>query len=159
MLGDALFPVFTIAVLCVIAGFAASNEMRGSGMASVWTGIVAFFAAFIALAPVPPFLFARHYARMAARARGLLDLGPREPWLEPIGVSLWKTIAQAIINMAVKGYIQIEEGDGHEYTLTRTVVGDRELSDEERALYEQLGQARHSDPRAEILAASRRSSS
>ena len=97
MLGDALFPVFTIAMLCVIAGFAASDEIAASGFTSVWTGIVAFFAAFIALAPVPPFLFARHYARMAARARCMLDLGPREPWLEPISVSLWKTIAQSII--------------------------------------------------------------
>ncbi len=96
MLGDALFPVFTIAMVCVIAGYAASEEIAGS-LSSVWTGIVAFFAAFIALAPVPPFLFARHYARMAARARGLLDLGPRDPWLEPIGVSLWKTIAQSVI--------------------------------------------------------------
>jgi hypothetical protein len=33
------------------------------------------------------------------------------------------------------------------------------ISDEERALYEQLSRARHSDPRAEIIAASRRSSS
>ena len=33
------------------------------------------------------------------------------------------------------------------------------ISDEERALYEQLSHGRHSDPRAEILAASRRSSS
>jgi hypothetical protein len=96
MLGDALFPVFTIAMVCVIAGYAASEGIAGS-LSSMWTGIVAFFAAFIALAPVPPFLFARHYARMAARARGMLDLGPREPWLEPISVSLWKTIAQSII--------------------------------------------------------------
>jgi hypothetical protein len=33
------------------------------------------------------------------------------------------------------------------------------LSDEEKALYEQLGRFRHSDPRAEILVASRRTSS
>lgn len=96
MLGDALLPVFTIAMLCVIAGFAAGEGIDGR-WTSTWTGIVAFFAAFIALAPVPPFLFARHYARMAARARGMFGLGPRDPWLEPIGVSLWKTIAQSII--------------------------------------------------------------
>jgi hypothetical protein len=97
LLGDALFPVFTIAGFCVLAAFAAAEKVDGGSLTSFWTAIVAFFATFIALAPIPPFLFARHYARMAARARGLLDLGPREPWLEPISMSLWKTIAQAII--------------------------------------------------------------
>ena len=97
MLGDALFPVFTVAGFCLLGAFAAAGRVEGDQITRTWTGIAAFFAAFIALAPIPPFLFARHYARMAARARGLLELGPREPWLEPMGVSLWKTIAQAII--------------------------------------------------------------
>jgi hypothetical protein len=97
MLGDALFPVFTVAVFCVLAAFTAAGNVEGDQLTRTWTGIGAFFATFFALAPLPPFLFARHYARMAARARGMLELGPREPWLEPIPVSLWKTIAQAII--------------------------------------------------------------
>jgi hypothetical protein len=97
MLGDALFPVFTVAGFCVLGALAAVGRVEGDRITEIWTGIAAFFAAFFALAPIPPFLFTNHYARMAARARGLLELGPREPWLEPISVSLWKTIAQAII--------------------------------------------------------------
>jgi hypothetical protein len=97
LLGDALFPVITVAAFCMLGAFAAAERAEGDGLSSTWTGVVAFFAAFIALAPLPPFLFSRHYARMAARARGMLELGPREPWLEPVSMSLWKTIAQAII--------------------------------------------------------------
>jgi hypothetical protein len=97
MLGDALFPVVTVAAFCAIGAWIAADEFDGGRLSSLWAGIVAFFAGFIALAPVPPFLFARHYARMAARARALLELDPRDPWLEPIGVSLWKTIAQSLV--------------------------------------------------------------
>ena len=49
-----------------------------------------------------------------------------------------------------------EQGD---LFLKLKIVMPTAISDEERALYEQLGRARHSDPRAEIIAASRRSSS
>ncbi|HNA27505.1 MAG: DnaJ domain-containing protein [Nitrospira sp.] len=49
-----------------------------------------------------------------------------------------------------------EQGD---LFLKLKVVMPTAISDEERALYEQLSHGRHSDPRAEILAASRRSSS
>jgi len=49
-----------------------------------------------------------------------------------------------------------EQGD---LFLKLKIVMPTAVSDEERVLYEQLGRARHSDPRAEILAASRRSSS
>lgn len=49
-----------------------------------------------------------------------------------------------------------EQGD---LFLKLKIVMPTAVSDEERALYEQLGRVRHSDPRAEILAASRRSSS
>ncbi len=50
-------------------------------------------------------------------------------------------------------------GDQGDLFLKLKIVMPTTLSDEERALYEQLGRARHSDPRAEILVASRRSSS
>jgi DnaJ-class molecular chaperone len=50
-------------------------------------------------------------------------------------------------------------GDQGDLFLKLKIVTPTAISDEERALYEQLGRARHSDPRAEIIAASRRSSS
>ncbi|MCE3222726.1 MAG: cbpA [Nitrospira sp.] len=50
-------------------------------------------------------------------------------------------------------------GDQGDLFLKLKIVMPTALSDEERALYEQLGRVRHSDPRAEIIAASRRSSS
>jgi len=50
-------------------------------------------------------------------------------------------------------------GDQGDLFLKLKIVMPTTISDEERALYEQLGRVRHSDPRAEIIAASRRSSS
>lgn len=50
-------------------------------------------------------------------------------------------------------------GDQGDLFLKLKIVMPTAISDEERALYEQLGRVRHSDPRAEIIAASRRSSS
>jgi DnaJ-class molecular chaperone len=50
-------------------------------------------------------------------------------------------------------------GDRGDLFLKLKIVMPTAMSDEERALYEKLGRARHSDPRAEIIAASRRSSS
>ncbi|HET6582141.1 MAG TPA: hypothetical protein VFG69_01815 [Nannocystaceae bacterium] len=97
MLGEALVPVFAVALLCTIGAIASATANESDPIRRIGVGIVWFFATFITLAPVPPFLFARHYARMAARARGLLGLGPRDPWLEPIAVSLGKTIAQSIV--------------------------------------------------------------
>ncbi len=49
-------------------------------------------------------------------------------------------------------------GNQGDLFLKLKIVMPTALSDEERALYEQLGRVRHSDPRADILAASRRSS-
>ena len=50
-------------------------------------------------------------------------------------------------------------GDRGDLFLKLKIVMPTTISDEERALYEQLGRIPHSDPRAEIIAASRRSSS
>lgn len=49
-----------------------------------------------------------------------------------------KAFTAAIINMAVKGYLKIEEGSGKEYTLIRTDATDAGLSEEERALAKAL---------------------
>jgi DnaJ-class molecular chaperone len=50
-------------------------------------------------------------------------------------------------------------GERGDLFLKLKIVMPTAISDEERALYDQLGRSRHSDPRAEILAASKRNSS
>jgi DnaJ-class molecular chaperone len=50
-------------------------------------------------------------------------------------------------------------GDQGDLFLKLKIVMPSAISDEERALYEQLSRGRHSDPRADIIAASRRNSS
>ncbi|HVG02921.1 MAG TPA: DnaJ C-terminal domain-containing protein [Nitrospira sp.] len=50
-------------------------------------------------------------------------------------------------------------GDQGDLFLKLKIIMPSALSDEERVLYEQLGRSRHSDPRADIIAASRRNSS
>jgi hypothetical protein len=95
LLAQALLPVGVLVILCFWGALFAGPHIESIG--GFWTAVVWFSATFISLAPVPPFLFARHYARMAARSRTLLGLGPRDPYLEPISMSLGKTIAQMII--------------------------------------------------------------
>lgn len=107
LLGAALAPVLFLALLCTIAA-ATSLEVRDAagerwwslGFASLESSVffvVAFFTTFAALAPVPPFLFARHYARMAAAARDDLGLGPRKPYLKTWRQALGETIAQVVV--------------------------------------------------------------
>lgn len=105
MMGSALAPVLFVALVCSVA---AATSLEVIDRAAWWSFgnaaltntvafIAAFFTTFAALAPVPPFLFARHYARMAARARDRLGLGPRLPYLKPIGQSIGETVAQAVV--------------------------------------------------------------
>lgn len=97
LLGEALLPVGVLVVICFWAALIVGPRTGEENFGPVIASIVLFAATFISLAPVPPFVFARHYARMAARARSVLGLGPREAWLEPISMSLGKSIAQMII--------------------------------------------------------------
>jgi hypothetical protein len=107
LLGAAMAPVVFLALVCGIAA-ATSLEVRDAegqqwwslGFASVESSVffvLAFFTTFAALAPVPPFLFARHYARMAAAARDDLGLGPRKPYLKSWQQALGETVAQVIV--------------------------------------------------------------
>jgi DnaJ-class molecular chaperone with C-terminal Zn finger domain len=66
--------------------------------------------------------------------------------------------ADSKLRLKGKGLPTAAGGQGDLF-LKLKIVMPAALSDEERALYEQLGLVRHSDPRAEILVASRRSSS
>lgn len=105
MMGSALAPTMFVALVCAIA---ATTSLRVIDEAAWWSlgntpltrviaFIAAFFTTFAALAPIPPFLFARHYARVAARARDRLGLGPRLPYLKPITQSIGETVAQSLV--------------------------------------------------------------
>jgi uncharacterized protein involved in cysteine biosynthesis len=102
LLSAALLPVLAVAAVCTIAGVAAATAVTelpwwsfgNATVSMVATFLVAFATTFLAVAPVPPFLFARHYAKMAARARDRLGTGPCEPYLKPISQAVSETITQ-----------------------------------------------------------------
>jgi hypothetical protein len=91
LLKEALYPAGLLAAACALY---ASVGAEGSGWAS-WSGC--FYKAFAALAPLPSFFFANHYARLAAMIRwrmGFGACGPREmPWRLLTG----RMIRQALI--------------------------------------------------------------
>lgn len=90
LLGTALAPVMAVAVVCLLVALRKLEE----GPLIVF---ITFFGTFAALIPVPPVLFARFYARMAAKARNDLGLGPCTAYLKPISQSFVESIGQVII--------------------------------------------------------------
>lgn len=70
----AIVPAIAIALICLVLTW--DEHAQG-----IWAHMLLFWLAFIALAPIPPVVFARHYARMAAETRNLLGLGPRLPYV------------------------------------------------------------------------------
>ena len=78
---------------------------------------------------------------------------------EPVKVKI-PPGSQADSKLRLKGKgLPTATGDQGDLFLKLKILMPTTLSDEERTLYEQLSHVRHSDPRAEILVASRRSSS
>mgnify|MGYP000901840006 FL=1 len=78
---------------------------------------------------------------------------------EPVKVKI-PAGSKADSKLRLKGKgLPTSAGEHGDLFLKLKIVMPTGLSDEERALYEQLSHGRHSDPRAEILAASRRHSS
>src|SRR5262245_8465114 len=65
----AALPVLTFTLVCALVAIEA-------GDGGAWGTAVAFAATLVALAPVPPVVFARAYARISARAHALLGFGP-----------------------------------------------------------------------------------
>jgi hypothetical protein len=90
LLGAALAPVVAIALLCSLVALRKLDQ----GLLAV---CITFGVTFAALVPVPPVLFARYYARIAAKARNELGLGPCTPYLKPISQSFGESIAQMVI--------------------------------------------------------------
>ena len=78
---------------------------------------------------------------------------------EPVKVKI-PAGSKADSKLRLKGKgLPTANGDQGDLFLKLKIVMPTAISDEERALYEKLSQARHSDPRAEIIAAARRHSS
>ena len=77
---DALLPALCTVAWCVLYAWWGDPPAEADtlGRWKFWLGRA--YKAFVYLAPIPPFLFARHYARMAAAACDKLGLGPRDPW-------------------------------------------------------------------------------
>jgi hypothetical protein len=88
--GAALAPVLAVALVCLLVALRRAEQ-------GAFATILTFFVTFAALVPVPPVLFARYYARIAARARNELGLGPCSPYLKPISQSFGESISQMII--------------------------------------------------------------
>src|SRR3954465_302239 len=78
LLKEAVYPAGLLAAACAISAPLGSTAYAGA------TWFKSFYKAFAALAPLPSFFFANHYARLAAMIRwrmGFGACGPREmPW-------------------------------------------------------------------------------
>ncbi len=97
ILGESLAPVLLLAAVCTLVALQTDDLRASSGMSSGFYFLALFFGTFVAMAPIPPFLFARLYARIAARGRTLLGFGPREPYIKGWGRAAGETLAQTII--------------------------------------------------------------
>jgi len=84
LLRAALIPPFCLAVAC-----AAFALLKAHGAGSF---VKRFYLTFAALAPLPSLIFARHYARFAARVRMRFGFGECKPRIEPLGTSIRRVI-------------------------------------------------------------------
>jgi hypothetical protein len=91
LLGVALAPVLIVAAVCALVAW---SEAEGQPW---WRIAAAFFVAFAGLAPLPPILFQRTYARLSARIRNDMGLGPREPYLRGVGDSIVEAICMVVV--------------------------------------------------------------
>jgi hypothetical protein len=94
LLREALYPAGLLAAACAI------YATLGSETHGAVTWFTSFYKAFAALAPLPSFFFANHYARLAAMIRwrmGFGACGPREmPWRLLAGRMLRQALIVAI---------------------------------------------------------------
>ncbi|MBC8072213.1 MAG: EI24 domain-containing protein [Deltaproteobacteria bacterium] len=107
LLGDALAPVVFVALVCLTIAAAITEDLEQGGATTELLGdlvlpwwlafVISFFATFASVAPVPPLLFARHHARLAARARVLLGHSEQLPYLKGLRQSATETVVQTIV--------------------------------------------------------------
>ena len=91
LLREALYPAGLLAAACALY---ASLGTEAPGWAS-W--FKCFYKAFAALAPLPSFFFANHYARLAAMIRWRMGFGACGPREMPWGLLTGRMIRQALI--------------------------------------------------------------
>ncbi|HEY5677410.1 MAG TPA: hypothetical protein VIR81_11500 [Myxococcales bacterium] len=92
LLKEALFPAGLLAAACALY---ASFGGGGEGHWGNW--FAHFYKAFAALAPLPSFFFANHYARVASMIRWRLGFGACGPREMPWGMLAGRMIRQALI--------------------------------------------------------------
>jgi hypothetical protein len=90
LLKEALYPAGLLAAACAIYATAGSEAYA----AGTW--FKSFYKAFAALAPLPSFFFANHYARLAAMIRWRMGFGACGPREMP-----WKLLAGRMIRQAL----------------------------------------------------------
>src|SRR3954463_11749528 len=89
LLKEALFPAGLLGAACAIYASLSSDAVG-------WTGWFShFYKAFAALAPLPSFFFANHYARLAAMLRWRMGFGACGPREMPWGLLTGRMIRQA----------------------------------------------------------------
>jgi hypothetical protein len=92
LLKEALYPAGLLAAACALY---ATFGSEAHGHWGIW--FKHFYKAFAALAPLPSFFFANHYARLAAMIRWRLGFGACGPREMPWGMLLGRMIRQALI--------------------------------------------------------------
>ena len=90
LLKEALLPAGVLGLAC-----ACWASVQGGPGDFTW--FKHFYKAFAALAPLPSFFFANHYARLAALIRWRLGLGACGPREMPVGMLAGRMIRQALI--------------------------------------------------------------
>src|SRR5512140_645732 len=93
LLKEALYPAGLLAAACAL--YASFGGGGGHGHWGDW--FTHFYKAFAALAPLPSFFFANHYARVASMIRWRLGLGACGPREMPWGMLAGRMIRQALI--------------------------------------------------------------
>ncbi len=90
LLKSALYPALLLGLFC------ATISWVGSG-GSAEHFVRRFYRTFVALAPLPSIVFARHYARLAASAHQKLGFGDCGPRIEPLAIAIRRAVFQAIL--------------------------------------------------------------
>jgi hypothetical protein len=80
----ALIPPFWLAVACAALALTEAHDPVRF--------LKRFYLTFAALAPLPTLVFARHYARFAARVHTRFGFGECQPHIEPLGTSIRRVV-------------------------------------------------------------------
>lgn len=90
--GRAVVPVLVVLGVCV-----AATVLAGQRPGAPFDRVSTFFLTLVAVASMPPVLFANGFSRLAVATRDRLGLGPRRPHLRSLGELLREVVQQAIV--------------------------------------------------------------